>query len=57
MTQATQFHTAGVEPAPFAGVEGGDVNGRRLAIEDHLGHRLAGRWCIEDAPDAVPGAT
>ena len=46
---------AGSSVGRRAGVERGEVHVGGRSTGDQLGHRFAGRGCIEDAPDAVPG--
>src|SRR5712691_2265230 len=44
-----------IEGRKSAGVEGRQIDRARRAVDYQLGHRLAGRRRIENAPDAVPG--
>ena len=37
-------------------VERRQIDGARRALGDQLGHRFAGRWCVENTPDAVAGS-
>ena len=44
-----------IESGKSAGTETLQIHGSRSAVDDQLGHRLAGRRRVEDTPDAVAG--
>src|ERR1700730_3618380 len=44
-----------IESGKSAATETLQIHGSRSAVDDQLGHRLAGRRRVEDTPDAVAG--